>query len=197
MPEDLRTDEALVLAYKAGDHSAFETLYARWRGRLYRYFLRQCRHAGHADELFQETFLRVIGAAEHYEVTAKFSTWIFSIAHHLLVDHWRKLGREPVLASPMADEDGSDDSDNSGDIDMPAPESVIPEHQAVQHQLGKAIVDAVAELPDAQRETFLLAEEGELSLEEIARITGVGRETIKSRLRYATRKLRAALENWR
>lgn len=190
MPEDLRTDEALVLAYKAGDSSAFEVLYGRWRGRLYRYFLRQCSHAGHADELFQETFLRIIGAAEHYEVTAKFSTWIFSIAHNLLIDHWRKLGREPVLASPMVDED------DDGEIDMPAPESVIPEHQAVQHQLGKAIIAAVAELPDAQRETFLLAEEGELSLEEIARITGVGRETIKSRLRYATKKLRAALENW-
>jgi RNA polymerase sigma factor (sigma-70 family) len=191
MPDDLRTDEALLLAYQSGDSLAFEILYARWRGRLYRYFLRQCNHAGHADELFQETFLRIIGAAEHYEVTAKFSTWIFSIAHNLLIDHWRKIGREPLPATPLADED------ENREVDMPAPESIIPEHQVAQHQLGAAIVTAVSALPDVQREAFLLAEEGELTLEEIARVTGVGRETIKSRLRYATHKLRAALEGWR
>lgn len=191
MSEDLRTDEALALAYKAGDNSAFEVLYARWRGRLYRYFLRQCGHAGQADELFQETFLRIIGAAEHYEVTAKFSTWIFSIAHNLLIDHWRKSGREPVLETPLGEED------ENREIDMPAPESAVPDHQAAQRQLGAAIIAAVAALPDVQREAFLLAEEGDLTLEEVARIAGVGRETIKSRLRYATRKLREALENWR
>ena len=85
-----------MLAYRDGEAAAFEALYARWRGPLYRYFLRQCGHAGQADELFQDVFLRVIGAAAGYEASAKFTTWLFRIAHNRLVDHWRKTGREPV-----------------------------------------------------------------------------------------------------
>lgn len=190
MSTELRTDESLLLAYKDGDVQAFELLYGRWRGRLYRYFLRQADHAGHADELFQEAMMRVIGAAANYEVSAKFSTFLFRIAHNLLVDHWRKCGREPVDSILSADE---------GDcaFDPPAPETAAPHRQAEQRELGLALVAAVAELPDVQREAFLLAEEGELTLEEIAHVTGVGRETVKSRLRYATARLRNQLEPWR
>ena len=79
METDLRTDEALMLAYRDGEGAAFEALYGRWRGPLYRYFLRQCGHAGQADELFQDVFMRVIGAAPSYEPTAKFTTWLFRI----------------------------------------------------------------------------------------------------------------------
>jgi RNA polymerase sigma factor (sigma-70 family) len=191
LEQDLRTDEALMLAYRAGEGAAFEALYARWRGPLYRYFLRQCGHAGQADELFQDVFMRVIGAAAGYEPTAKFTTWLFRIAHNRLVDHWRKLGREPVDPLP-ADEDGDE-----GAFDPPAPAGAAPERQAEQSQLRAALLAALNELPEVQREAFLLAEEGGLTLEEIASIAGVGRETIKSRLRYATGKLRHKLESWR
>lgn len=190
MSNDPRTDEALLLAYKDGDVPAFERLYGRWRGRLYRYFLRQASHAGHADELFQEAMMRVIGAAAHYEVSARFSTFLFRIAHNLLVDHWRKCGREPV--DPITSGD-----DGDCEFDAPAPASAAPDRLAEQRELGAALVAAVAELPDVQREAFLLAEEGGLTLEEIAHVTGVGRETVKSRLRYATAKLRNQLEQWR
>ena len=191
MEQDLRTDEALMLAYRDGEGAAFEALYARWRGPLYRYFLRQCGHAGQADELFQDVFMRVIGAAANYEPTAKLSTWLFRIAHNRLVDHWRKLGREPV--DPLANGEGGDD----GEIDPPAPEGSAPERQAERKELGDALIAALNELPEVQREAFLLAEEGGLTLEEIASVSGVGRETIKSRLRYATAKLRHKLESWR
>jgi RNA polymerase sigma factor (sigma-70 family) len=191
LEQDLRTDEALMLAYRGGDGAAFEALYARWRGPLYRYFLRQCGHAGQADELFQDVFMRVIGAAANYEATAKFTTWLFRIAHNRLVDHWRKSGREPVDASTQGD-DGDDCA-----FDPPAPEDAAPEHRAERKQLAEALVAALNELPEVQREAFLLAEEGGLTLEEIASISGVGRETIKSRLRYATAKLRHKLESWR
>ncbi|MCJ7838638.1 MAG: RNA polymerase sigma factor [Burkholderiales bacterium] len=191
MEQDLRTDEALMLAYRDGEANAFEVLYARWRGPLYRYVLRQCGHAGQADELFQDVFMRVIGAAAGYEATAKFATWLFRIAHNRLVDHWRKTGREPVdaLASAGDVEDCA--------FDPPGPEHATPERRAEQKELGAALMAALNELPEVQREAFLLAEEGGLTLEEIASIAGVGRETIKSRLRYATAKLRNKLESWR
>ncbi len=191
MNEDPRTDEGLMLAYRDGDGAAFEVLYGRWRGPLYRYFLRQCAHAGQADEFFQDVFIKVIGAATNYEPTARFSTWLFRIAHNHLVDHWRKLGREPLDPLPV-DEDGND-----CELDPPAPESTVPERQMEQKQLGEALMAAIASLPQVQRESFLLAEEGDLTLEEIASIVGVGRETIKSRLRYAMARLRTLMEPWR
>ena len=191
METDRRTDEALMLAYGNGDGTAFNVLYGRWRGPLYRYFLRQCGHSGHADELFQDVFMRVIGAATNYEPTARFSTWVFRIAHNRLVDHWRKLGREPV--DPLPSGDIGDDCE----LDPPGPENSAPDRQAESRELGEALMAALNELPDVQREAFLLAEEGGLTLEEIASISGVGRETIKSRLRYATAKLRNKLESWR
>lgn len=180
-----------MLAYRDGDAAAFDLLYGRWRGPLYRYFLRQCGHAGQADELFQDVFMRVIGAAANYEATAKFTTWLFRIAHNRLIDHWRKTGREPV--EPLGSGDDGDDCA----FDPPAPQGAAPERQAERKQLAQALLAALNELPEAQREAFLLAEEGGLTLEEIAAISGVGRETIKSRLRYATAKLRHKLESWR
>jgi len=181
----------MMLAYRGGEGAAFEALYARWRGPLYRYFLRQCGHAGQADELFQDVFMRVIGAAAGYEPTAKFSTWLFRIARNRLVDHWRKIGREPV--DPL--EAGGDGED--GAFDPPAPEVAAPHRRAEQKELGLALMAALNELPEVQRDAFLLAEEGGLTLEEIASVAGVGRETVKSRLRYATAKLRSRLESWR
>lgn len=191
MDEELRTDEGLMLAYRDGEAAAFDALYARWRGPLYRYFLRQCGHAGQADELFQDVFMRVIGAAAGYEPTAKFATWLFRIAHNRLVDHWRKQGREPV--DPLPDDAVAD----GAGFDPPADAHAGPEALAERGQLGRALLDALHALPEVQREAFLLAEEGGLTLEEIAALAGVGRETIKSRLRYATRRLRSKLESWR
>lgn len=191
MQTDPRTDEALMLAYRDGDAAAFEALYARWRGPLYRYFLRQCGHAGQADELYQDVFMRVIGAAAGYGATARFSTWLFRIAHNRLVDHWRKLGRTPE--DPLASGEG--DADCAPD--PPAAEAARPERQLERKELAQALLAALNELPALQREAFLLAEEGGLSLEEIASVTGAGRETIKSRLRYASSKLRSKLESWR
>ena len=180
-----------MLAYRDGDGAAFELLYRRWRGPLYRYFLRQCGHAGQADELFQDVFMRVIGAAASYEPSARFATWLFRIAHNRLIDHWRRTGREPVDPLPS----GGDG--DACEFDPPGPENAAPDRRAEQKQLGDALMAALNELPEVQREAFLLAEEGGLTLEEIASISGVGRETIKSRLRYATGKLRNKLESWR
>jgi RNA polymerase sigma-70 factor, ECF subfamily len=181
--DDPRSDEALMLAYRDGDAAAFETLYGRWRGRLYRYLAHQARAA--ADELFQDVWMKVIGARAGYEVTAKFSTWLFRIAHNRLMDHFRAQGRSIV--------DCVDDPEDDPVAEAPAPETERPDAMLIRRRTAATILDALAALPEAQREAFLLAEEGGLSLEEIAHTTGVGRETAKSRLRYALARLRETL----
>lgn len=172
-----------MLAYRDGDAAAFELLYQRWRGRLYRFIAHQARAS--ADELFQDVWLRVVGARQNYAVTALFSTWLFRIAHNRLMDHYRAQGRGIVELY--------DDPEDDTAAALPAPEQEAPAAMLERRQIAGRILDALAELPEPQREAFLLAEESGMSLEEIARATGVGRETAKSRLRYALSRLRQAL----
>ena len=87
------SDEELMLAYRDGDAGAFDTLYRRHKGPVYRYMLRQCRDAGVADELFQDVWMNLIRARESYTVQAKFTTYIYTMAHNRLIDHYRKHGQ--------------------------------------------------------------------------------------------------------
>lgn len=192
MEEDSRTDEQLMLAYGAGSAEAFEVLYGRWRRQIYRFLIRQCDGAGTADELYQEVWLRVVNARRQYAVAAKFSTWLFRIARNRLIDHWRSEGRRPVTEIPVADDCETDPMDN-----VAAPDELQPEKVMERNERVRMVVDAVESLPDAQRETFLLHEEGGLTIDEIAMLTGVGHETAKSRLRYAMVRLRALLTEYR
>ena len=191
---DEMSDEALMLAYREGDAAAFEALYRRWRGRLYRHLLRQCGSAAHADELFQDIWLKIVGARKGYEVAAKFSTWLFRIAHNRLIDHYRAQGRA-VIVSLVSYDDDPEDADRVAAL--PAAATAQPEAMIERKALAEELVRHIEALPAAQRETFLLSEEGEMTLEQIAAATGVNRETAKSRLRYALNKLRAALKEVR
>lgn len=181
--EEARTDEALMLAYRDGDAAAFEALYGRWRGRLYRYLAHQV--PDRAEELFQDVWLKVINARSGYEVTARFSTWLFRIAHNRLMDHYRSRSRDVVILYADPDDDPADD--------LPAPASAEPPSLLARKEMASMLLQALASLPEPQREAFLLVEEGGMSLEEVAAATGVGRETAKSRLRYALSRLRQAL----
>ena len=175
------SDETLMLAYAAGDAAAFEQLYARHRGKLYRYLQRQLRDNAVADELFQDVWQRVIASRSGWKPDAGFATWLYTIAHHRLGDHWRSLKHRP---SAPADADER----MARVADPDTPERVLSEFER-RRELQLAL-DA---LPGEQREVLLLRLEQELTLEEIGDITGVGRETVKSRLRYAMDKLRARL----
>jgi RNA polymerase sigma factor (sigma-70 family) len=175
------SDEALMLAWAAGDAPAFEQLYSRHRVRLYRFLVRQLRDPALADELFQDVWQRVIAARAGWKPEAAFTTWLFRIAHNRLADHWRALQYRP--AAPV---DGDERAARIPDPDTP--ERTLSEFEQ-RRQLQLAL-DA---LPEEQREVLLLRLEQELTLEEIGAITGVGRETVKSRLRYAMDKLRARL----
>jgi RNA polymerase sigma-70 factor (ECF subfamily) len=193
---DPRSDEALMLAYRDGDAEAFDLLYGRWRGRLYRYLLHQAKVAAAAEEMYQDVWMKVIGARGHYEVTAKFSTWLFRIAHNRLVDHWRRSGREIVEEAAAGDGDIDDPLSDSLAAARAAPDET-PERRCERGQLAAELVAAIEGLPAVQRDAFLMAEEGGMTLEEIAAATGTGRETVKSRLRYALAKLRTQLGHWR
>ena len=177
----LPTDESLMLAWAGGELRAFETLYARHRSRLYSFLLRQLRDAALADEMFQDVWQRVIAARAGWQPDAAFTTWLFRIAHNRLNDYWRAARHRPP-APGDADERVARMSDTR-----------TPESQLSEFEQRRRLQLAMEQLPDEQREVLQLRLEQELSLEEIAQITGVGRETVKSRLRYAMDKLRAGL----
>jgi len=176
-------DEELMLAYGRGDAGAFETLYKRHHGRLYRFVLRALSNsAGHrstAEELFQEAWIRVIEARDRYVPRARFTTWLYTIAHNLIVDHWRKKGLAVV---PLDDEPAVAAPDN-------------PARQAEARESVARLLQAIDALPAAQREAFLLHGEAGLTVAEIAAVTGAGEEAAKSRLRYAMAKLKAAVDD--
>src|SRR5258708_16456983 len=83
-------DEELMLGYRDGNAGAFDTVYARQKGGLFRYVLRGVKLRAVAEELYQEIWIRVIEARERYAPSARFATWLYTIAHNRLVDHWRQ-----------------------------------------------------------------------------------------------------------
>ena len=183
--ELLDEDARLMLRYRDGDPDAFLALYARHKGPLYRYLLRQVRNAGAAADLFQEVWSRLVATRSRYEARAKFATYLFHIAHNCTVDFFR---RDRTMRHTA----------RSDDADSTAPEPEVPEHQRPDRvaefvEQQSALLAALGALPQEQREAFLLHEETGLTIEEIARVTDVGLETAKSRLRYAIRKLKKSL----
>lgn len=175
------SDETLMLAYAAGRVAAFETLYARHRTRLYRFLLRQLRDGALADELFQDVWQRVIAARGGWTPDATFASWLYRIAHNRLADHWRALKHRPPVP------------ENAELRTERIPDPDTPERTLSDFEQRRRVQLALDELPEEQREVILLRLEQELTLEEIGAATGVGRETVKSRLRYAMDKLRARL----
>jgi RNA polymerase sigma-70 factor (ECF subfamily) len=177
-------DAHLMLAYASGEMRAFESLYARHRAALYRYLMRQARDTEIANDLFQEVWSRVIANRLRYEPRAKFRTFLFTLAHNCFIDHCRRVKARPGGL-------GVDDAD-AADL-LPADDGSLPEVALQRDESSRRYRAALATLPQEQRDVYLLHEESGLSLDEIARITGVGAETAKSRLRYAAGKLKAAM----
>lgn len=182
--DDSTADEHLMRHYCAGDASAFDTLYLRHKGPLYRYLRRQLS-ARYADELFQDIWLTIVKARDTYRATAKFTTFLYTIAHRRLIDHYRRNSKV-TLASYDENAEADDDCAEP----LPSRESEQLEHAADRQRQVARLFELIEALPAAQREAFLLQEEGGLSVEQIAVATGVNAETAKSRLRYAVNKLR-------
>jgi RNA polymerase sigma-70 factor (ECF subfamily) len=172
-------DEELMLAYRGGDAGAFETLYTRHRARLFRFILRSIKSRAAAEELYQEIWMRVIEARSTYTAKARFTTWLYTIAHNRMIDHWRRGGLTSV---PLEDND-------------PPDTAADPARQVEAREALGRFAKALESLPAAQREAFLLHEEAGLTVAEIAAATGSNAEAAKSRLRYATAKLKAAVDD--
>jgi RNA polymerase sigma-70 factor, ECF subfamily len=183
--ECLDEDARLMVRYRDGDADAFAALYARHKGPLYRYLLRQVRNAGAAADLFQDVWSRLIATRGRYEARAKFATYLFRIAHNCTMDFFRRdrTMRDAARA----------DNDAAAPAEPEVPEYQRPDGIAEFAEQQSALLAAVAALPPEQREAFLLHEETGLTIEEIARVTDVGLETAKSRLRYAVRKLKNSM----
>jgi RNA polymerase sigma-70 factor (ECF subfamily) len=177
------SDEELMLAYAGGDAGAFEALYAKHKGALFRFVLRSMKARGEAEELFQDVWMKVIEARARYAPQAKFTTWLYTIAHNRLVDHWRAKGLTLV----------SLDDEEKPVADVAADPGFEPPRVVEAEQTLERLIAALAALPLAQREAFLLHHEGGLGIAEIAAATGSAEEAAKSRLRYAINKLREAV----
>lgn len=173
-----------MLRYQAGDAAAFDRLYARHRGGLFRFILRQCRARAHAEELFQDAWMNLIQARARYRPEAQFRTYLYTLAHNRIIDYYRSTGRPDAVLF-----------ENDELLpEVPASRIQEPQVQAESHEQGAHILRLIEALPAPQREAFLLREEGGLSVEEIAAATGVSFEAAKSRLRYAVVKLREGLK---
>ncbi|HEY4144291.1 RNA polymerase sigma factor [Pinirhizobacter sp.] len=172
-------DAALMLAWVAGDAASFPLLYSRQKDRLYRFILRSVRQREVAEEIFQETWSRAIAARERYQPGARFSTWLLQIAHNLIVDAFRRQRPE-----------STGEAYDTAVASHPGDERSQPEHALSDFQQRRRLQQAIDRLPGEQRVVFLLRMENELTIEEIGDVTGVGRETAKSRLRYAMNRIR-------
>lgn len=184
--QDCRSDEALMRDWQAGDPTSFPVLYSRFADRLFRFVLRMAGSRAEAEEICQETWLAVIDGRARYRPSARFVTYLFSIAQRRSIDRLRRSGRRPSL-----------DPDAAGTASEPDLSPAPPDRIAHNAQNVEALLAAVASLPALQREAFLMQAEGDMSLEEIAEATGSARETVKSRLRYAMRRLRVAMADYR
>ena len=189
-------DEPLMRAYAAGDASAFETLYDRHQLRLWRYLLRSVGDAATADELAQDVWLRVAREAPRYTPSAaapgrppaRFTTWLFTLAHHRVVDHLRRQRPTLSLDEPLHDELTLADT-------LAAPSGFGPLRQIETRQQAVQLLAALDALPPEQRTAVLLQAEADMSVADIASTTGVPFETARSRLRYARAALRRKLEH--
>ena len=184
MTEDA-DDETLMIRYARGEAEAFAILYERHRRGLYRFCLRMAPDRGRAEEVFQDAWLNLVHSRARYRVESRFVTFLYQIARNRMIDVLRKDGRTAFSLD--------DDVGEGLAATLESPSSEQPHRMLERKRDAERMVEALESLPLAQREAFLLHEEGELTLEEIATLTGVGRETVKSRVRYALTRLRTAL----
>lgn len=199
------SDDELMLAYARGEGAAFEALYRRHEGRLFRFVRRVlgAALAAQAEEVFQDTWMKIIHARARFEPgQAHWTTWAFAIAHNTCLDQLRKSGRE-VAQNELADD--SNDCDNSDAVldwlqTSLGNSSPSSEDSAHWRAAGQQLMHCLQQLPDAQRAAFLLHHEDDCSLQEMAAALQIALEAAKSRLRYALTKLRgcmgAYLEDW-
>lgn len=191
--EDL-SDEELVRLFNEGDAAAFEVVLRRYQRPLFNFILRSVRERDRAEELLQDVFLKVIQRSSEFQGNSKFSTWLYTIARNLCIDTSRKMvfRRHRSLDAPVK----ADEAEGASLLDRVA--SPVPEadREVIGQDLQVRIAAAVDELPEEQREVFLMREVSNMAFKEIADVVGVPENTVKSRMRYALERLQRALAEY-
>lgn len=170
---DLLSDDELYKKYRSGNGAAFDLLYERYRQPLYNY-VRKSVNADKVDELYQDIWLKVVVSTKRYKDSGRFRQWIFTCAHHLIVDEYRKNSRADYVALP----------------DLESRDVITDE------KIAQQIDNALSTLPMEQRQAFHLRHELGCSVAEIANIQECPIESAKSRLRYAYGKLKMQLKDY-
>jgi RNA polymerase sigma-70 factor (ECF subfamily) len=186
-------DETLMLRYQQGDRAAFAILVRRHQQPLYNFALRQVRAQEVAEEVVQEVFVRVVQNVHDFKHEARFTTWVYTIARNLCIDHLRKRA---LRKHPSLDEARGEEGEGPTLGEQTADPRASVEREATGTELRQRIALAVEKLPEDQREVFLMREVANLPFKEIAEITGVPENTVKSRMRYALERLQEALAEY-
>ncbi|RRD66751.1 sigma-70 family RNA polymerase sigma factor [Comamonadaceae bacterium OH2310_COT-174] len=201
------SDEALMLAYAAGDSKSFDTLYSRHEAGMLRFITRTLGKAqeAHVEEVFQETWLRIINGRNSFRPQgAQWRTWAFAIAHHTAMDHMRHMKRQPAAEASLQVLGEANSEANASEIcalsihpHTAQPfSSISTEEQVFWRAAGQQLLRCLEELPVEQRAAFLLKHEEDCSLQELAAHLGIGFETLRSRLRYSLQKLRQCMGSY-
>ncbi len=180
----------LMERYRDGDLASFKELYQRHSRGLYQFIYWRSPRKDWVDEIAQDTWASLHGARERYQVQSGFRTYLYQIARNRLIDLLRQ--HQDLLASDM----GTGDDDDASTFEHLADQrqdGVSPESALDEKQQAADLHAAIRSLPGEQREALIMQQFNGMSLEEIAVMTGVPAETVKSRLRYAMRKLRQKL----
>jgi RNA polymerase sigma-70 factor, ECF subfamily len=179
--------EAAVSQLRRGDLDALSTLIARYQNRLYRYLLRLVRQPAEAEDLFQQTWLRVAEKILSYDPSRNFDAWLFTLARNLAFDHLRRI-RSQNLAQPVGEES------EGGTVSQLASSDAGPFDQLLAHERATRVASAIENLPVTYREVLSLRFEEEMKLEEIAIVLAEPLSTVKSRLRRSLEQLRGMLD---
>jgi RNA polymerase sigma-70 factor (ECF subfamily) len=185
-------DEELLERFRGGDSRAFEDLMRRHRNPLYNFIYRSVRNPATAEEILQDSWLRILQGACDFQRASKFTTWAYTVARNLCIDHARKavLRRHPSLDQPTM----SDEGPNLGEL-LPDTRAAV-DRTAIGRELQVRIARAIDALPHDQREVFLMREYSNLQFKEIAEVVGAPENTVKSRMRYALERLQEALAEY-
>ncbi len=189
------SDDELFAAYREGDLQAFEKLFARHRGPVFRFVSRYVSDREAAAELTQDIFLKVVRSSADFRGGSKFTTWLYRIARNACIDRLRRMSFRKTLSLDQTS--GSEEGEGRTLLDVLSDPNGDVERQVVHGRLREKIAQAVAGLPDDQREVFLLREVAGLSFREVAEVVGCPENTAKSRMRYALERLREALMDFR
>jgi len=189
MPEHSDPDAALMLRVKRGDRAAFAELVEKYKQRLFNFICRTLRDETESEDLAQNVFLQVYKSRQRYERTAKFSTWLFTIARNLCLNEIRRRSRHPAESI----EESHTEHEEQPQRQYEDKKIFLPADKVLHGELAAKIETALAELPENQRTAILLCRD-ELSYEEIAEILDCslsatkslihrGRETLKEKLK--------------